>query len=394
MLVVFTGALFSYAMFQGGFVSWFLFYMTSFLIAVTIFYTFIPIGKIDVSRKISAEKLVAGKDLVVNVTLTRTFPFPFLYLVVEDELAEDAKLKNTRMNTKVILSPLFSRRLSYSYEIHDIKRGEYHFTKIRLRTSDPFGLFPKEKIVSKKDLVIVYPNYQQLDDWTIYSQNVSEAHVTSQHLTTDVTSVAGSREYIPGDRLTSIDWKVTARVNKLMTKEFEDQLGQRFLLALDSSIHDSIEVVEKAIAFTASLVVQSSHQKKPLGLVTVEDELTRFPIQYGQAHQLTLIEHLAKLPFYRGGVFDEMFMKEINRIETNTIVFIIQTKLSPKTIENVKILQGKGNNVVYCYVTDKRILSEKEQTQISLLKQYKAKVHVLIGGNFRVDLSGGERNVT
>ncbi|UTW70466.1 DUF58 domain-containing protein [Anaerobacillus sp. HL2] len=37
----------------------------------------------------------------------------------------------------------------------------------------------------------------------------------------DITSVAGSREYVPGDRLTSIDWKVTARVNKLMTKEFE-----------------------------------------------------------------------------------------------------------------------------------------------------------------------------
>ncbi|MCD8501580.1 MAG: DUF58 domain-containing protein [Bacillaceae bacterium] len=316
LLAIFIVATYSYAMFQGGFVSWFLFYMTTCLIFLVIVYAFVPIGKIDVARKISG-RLVAGEDIVIHLTLTRSFPFPFFYFVIEDIFSEDVYLKNESANAKVILYPSFLRKITFSYPIRNIRRGEYQFTTVNIRTSDPFGIFKKQKWIKKEDLFIIYPNYQPLDEWKIYSENVTDAKMTTNHLAKDVTSVAGSREYVPGDRLTAIDWKVTARVNKLMTKEFENQLGQSFLIMLDHTISGktAMDEIEKAISLSASIIVQASHQQIPIGLMTIADDTKNFPIKIGQDHQLRLIEHLAKLQLPTSFNFDEALLKEINKIE-------------------------------------------------------------------------------
>lgn len=394
LLVAFIAATYSYAMFQGGFVSWFLFYMTTCLIVVIIVYSVVPIGRVIVERNITGSRLVAGENIVVQLNLTRKFPFPFFYFVIEDVLSEEAQQKNSDVNSKVILHPSFSRKLTYFYHIRNIKRGEYQFSKVKIKTSDPFGLFRKEVSIKKEDLVIVYPNYQQLDDWKIYSENNIDAIISTNDLTKDMATVASSREYVPGDRLTSIDWKVTARVNKLMTKEFEDDLGQSFLIMLDSTMTDrtKIEEIEKAISLTASIIVQGSQQQIPIGLITLAQDVLKYPIQIGQAHQVLLIEHLAKLPLVASRKFGNTLSKEIHRIDKNTIVFIIQTNITTTTIESIKTLINKGVRLIYCYVSKKTVISEKQSKQLAIIKQSKANVFVVCGDNFKADFSGGEQH--
>lgn len=383
---------FVYAMFQGGFVSWFLFYSTSLILFTTLTYTIMPIGAVEIKRKVNAKRLVSGEDLRVTITISRKNPFPFLFFIVEDCIPDDWHLKNTNINTKQILYPSFDKQLVYSYTIRQPKRGEYHFTKVKIRTSDLFGMFTKEKEVMVKTEVVVFPSFQELNDWNIYNENEAEAYITSQRIIDDVTSVAGSREYVPGDRLTSIDWKVTARINKLMTKEFEEYLGQRFLIALDCSIKDRGEalVFEKAVELATSFTVHSYKHHYHLGLLSIGKDVSRYPIHYGENHQGSLLEHLAKLHFHLGNVFDFIFVNEINKITADTILVIISTRITDNMIENVRRLTKKRVQTAFCYVIGNRELTGYEQNKLALIAKLNVPYYIIGQRDFKLELQGGE----
>lgn len=393
LLLFFIGVItFVYAMFQGGFVSWFLFYATTLVIFITILFAVMPIDSVKVKRKVNASRLVAGEDLRVSITLTRTNPFPFLFFIVEDVIPEDWKLKNKNINSKQILYPSFERKLACSYIIREPKRGEYHFSKVKIRTTDLFGLFSKEKEVEVFSEVVVYPSFQELNDWNVYNENEAEAYITSQRIIEDVTSVAGSREYVPGDRLTSIDWKVTARINKLMTKEFEEYLGQRFLIVLDCFIKEKVDALtfEKAVELATSFSVHSYKNHYHLGLLTVGKDVSRYPIHFGENHQGSLLEHLAKLHFQFGNVFDQVFVNEINKITADTIVVIITTRLTDAMIENVSRLKKKRVETALCFVAGTRDLTGNEENKLSLISSLNVPCYVLGKNSFKVDMQGGE----
>lgn len=392
ILLVIGISTFVYAMFQGGFVSWFLFYATSLVLITTIVYALMPIGTLEVERKVNAQRLVSGEDLRVTITLIRKNPFPFLFFLVEDVIPEEWVLKNKNINTKQILYPSFEKKLVYSYTIRQPKRGEYQFTEIKIRTSDLFGMFTKEKVVSVKTEVVVYPSYQELNSWDVYNENEAEAYITSQRIIDDITSVAGSREYVPGDRLTSIDWKVTARINKLMTKEFEEYLGQRFLIALDCSIKEKSEALafEKAVELATSFTVHSYKHHYPLGLLSIGKEVSRYPINYGEQHQGSLLEHFAKLNFHLGNVFDFIFVNEINKINSDTILVIITTRITDAMVENVRRLKKKRVQTAFCIVTDSRELTLFEQSKLALITKLNVPYYVIGKNSFKADLQGGE----
>lgn len=381
-----------YAMFQGGFVSWFLFYSTALVILLTVIFALMPIGQIEVKRKLNAQRLVAGEDLKVTITITRNSFFPFPYFIVEDVFQEDWKLKNSQMNSKEMIYPTFKKQFSYSYSVKKLKRGEYQFSEIKLRTSDFLGIFIKEKVVEVKDGLVVYPKFQKLNKWNMYNENEAEAYLTSQKVIEDITSVAGSREYVPGDRLTSIDWKVTARVNKLMTKEFEEYLGQRFLIVVDCSLKDrsDVKIFEKAIELATSFTVHSYEQHHPLGLLTIGEKVGHYPVQFGEAHQGNLLEHLAKLHFHFGNTFDVSAAKEMNKIATDTIVIIISTRLTEAIVENVRNLKEKRVLVAFCFVKGQKGLADHELISITQIKELQVPCYVIVGNSFQKELKGGE----
>ncbi|MBR8646101.1 DUF58 domain-containing protein [[Brevibacterium] frigoritolerans] len=62
--------------------------------------------------------------------------------------------------------------------------------------------------------------------------------------------VSGVREYQPGDQLSWINWKATARTSEIMTKEFEVQKNRDVFIMLDEKPSD---LFEESIEMAASL---------------------------------------------------------------------------------------------------------------------------------------------
>jgi uncharacterized protein (DUF58 family) len=119
------------------------------------------------------------------------------------------------------------------------RRGRFQLGPLRLRSGDPFGLFPAQRRAPGTAELLVYPAIVRLPSVALPAGDLagdSHAHGRTPHAT---PIVAGIRDYAPGDSLNRIAWTPTARLGRLVVKEFElDPTADIWLvLDMDRSVH-------------------------------------------------------------------------------------------------------------------------------------------------------------
>jgi len=135
------------------------------------------------------------------------------------------------------------------------KRGWNYLPKISLVTKFPFGFFKKWiKIDLGQSRVLVYPKINEIE---INSGNNTD-HYTGDTLlrkTGQSEELKSIRDYNPGDTKKSIDWKSTAKVNRMMVKEYSaiDTRNARIVFDPDTEISMNLE---HYISEKASLLVE------------------------------------------------------------------------------------------------------------------------------------------
>src|SRR5690625_1931142 len=76
--------LYAYAMFQGGFVSWFLFFSFLPIGFYQIILMLYPLQRWEIKRTLSHHTLRAGDSIKVSIKMKRKIPFPLFYCIVEE----------------------------------------------------------------------------------------------------------------------------------------------------------------------------------------------------------------------------------------------------------------------------------------------------------------------
>ena len=82
---------FSYAMFQGGFVSWFLFYSFLPFALYALYVVLFSLQSFTAEREFSKWEYFAHDDITVTITIKRNHAFPLLFIIVEDVLVQPFK---------------------------------------------------------------------------------------------------------------------------------------------------------------------------------------------------------------------------------------------------------------------------------------------------------------
>lgn len=220
MLVI----LYSYAMFQGGFISWFLFYSVTTVVVLGFVTALFPLRFISVDRSIQKPYLENGDHATVKVTITKNVPIPLFYLGVYDAPPNSIRVES---HPGSFFFMLFKKKQTYSYVIRGDQRGVHTFTEVELETGDMIGLIKRRRIVRVDNEIRVYPKRASLPiafsslRKAIKLQN--EGNSSRRMTFNETLDFSHLREYAPGDRLSTIDWKVTARRGELATKEFDTE---------------------------------------------------------------------------------------------------------------------------------------------------------------------------
>ncbi|MGY4691156.1 DUF58 domain-containing protein [Salibacterium sp. K-3] len=362
LLAAVVAVLYAYAMFQGGFVSWYLFYSVLSVMLLNVLGSAYPLRKLKVTRDCSRVMLSHRETMKVTLHIEKKVPFPFLFLSVEDDVPTGIEGLGQAPGTIFFLAP--SSKLSHSYEIRGGRRGEYWFSTVTLRTGDLFGFFQKEYEVELPHPVTVLPRLRPLKRWSGLRNENQETTPAAVRMMDQSFSVAGVRDYIPGDKMTSVDWKVSARAGKLVTKEFESQEGRGHTVIMDNTGKENDAVFEERIEFAASFMDYCYKKGIPAGLGLATGEEILLEEGSKRAHFQKIYQELAKMegssmffdstPFFRQSFPGRSFL------------FITSTMSLQRTEELQQVVHSRNELIIA--VCPGSSVNEEERRRLEALR--------------------------
>lgn len=331
---------FSYAMFQGGFVSWFLFYSFLPFALYSLALAVYKMKNIVFERELVKAEYHAGEKLVVKIRMSRHSYFPLFYMIIEDSLSEELLFSMKNGSAKTIVFPFFRKGIDYEYVIEELPRGEHHFMGAKVKIGDPLGLIEKQiSFSTEDDKIIVYPTYEEIIYRTIENHYDQGMTASKERVQRDTSMAIGIRDYQPGDRFSWINWKATAKRNEIMTKEFEQRKSHDVFVMMDCAPESRFEII---VSFTASLIRAILRKGALVGFLSSSEERAVFPIRSGEVHQQQIFYHLAKVKDNSPVSFDVIFEGEGFAAWQNSSLLMVTSQLTKRLVEKAGYFSSRS----------------------------------------------------
>lgn len=344
-----------YAMFQGGFVSWFVFFTILPFSIYSLLLAIVPIRLKEVSRTLSKDFIERGDTIEVTVRFKNKSWFPLVFMTAR-EMSMDSELYEEISGhaTKLFLVG-WKREFEWTYELRDLKRGEHHFKGVEFMCTDFFGWTIRKIDVAHPQLFLVYPKMYDVSFTQMSMQYDQGASQTRYSLIKDTTMATGVREYVPGDRFSWIHWKSFAKNGELRTKEFEDRNAQNTFVLIDRTVQKNFEQV---VEFTASYINQTIKARGDVSFLSVGTDRYFAPVLKTDSQFKKVMQHFVTVqPDAQFGV--ERLLFEEQKTMSRSIVIIVTGELTAQ-LHEVLNTSVKSMGKIVCFVVN----SETEPVQL------------------------------
>lgn len=140
------------------------------------------------------------------------------------------------------------------------------------------------------------------------------------------------RQYVPGDEIRSIDWKLFGKTDRLYIREYEEETNLRCNILLDKSGSMAYEGSragglskhEYAVRLAACLTFLMLGQQDAVGLVNFDDQVRRvIPPKSKPTHLTAIIDELAQLKPERETELANVFHQLVPKIRRRALLVII-----------------------------------------------------------------------
>lgn len=362
-----------FAMFQGGKVSWTIFYvMTPFLLYSVALFLY-PVTAMKAVRTIHTKTIEKGGKLGVVITIHRTFPFPLLYTVITDKWSEPIMEKKADNVHKHFFILGFKRKVEFSYEIEQVPRGEHIAEGVEIEVSDFFGWIRKSVFLTLKDIILVYPNTTPIHYVPLDSQFDRGARIAPYSLIKDTTMATGVRDYQAGDRVTWIHWKSFARTQTLMTKDFEDRQSEDLIVLMDGR---ESETFEGQVELAASILEEAASHHATVSLISVGEQTKIFPFLHSADQLHTAFVHLAKITQAPFSIVSPLDRPTVATLSGSLIIVTGNPDWS--FIQSANSLAPSAKSVIcFVVVEQDKPMQPQLAEQLKVAKSKGIKVHVV-----------------
>jgi uncharacterized protein (DUF58 family) len=192
---------------------------------------------------------------------------------------------------------------------------------------------------------------------------------------------AQHREYVPGDDIKHIDWKVYGRTGRFYLKQYEEETNLVCWILLDvseSMRYCSAEGLSKydyACMSAAALAYLVLHQADAVGLVTFDRQVRSFLKPSTQpSHLKEMIRVMNQGVGAEKSHIGPLFHDLAERINRRAIIFILSDMFDevPQLLAGLKHLRHKRHEVVLWHILDGAELTFpfQESTLFRGLEQY------------------------
>jgi uncharacterized protein (DUF58 family) len=229
VLIVLLGAIFGAILTRSG-IYYRLIYLSTLLMLISWVWARLSIMNLSLQRESRGLRQQQGQVFEEQFTIVNQFPLTKPWVEVEDG---SGLLSSGSTRVISTLKPNATRNYS-GYTLLS-KRGEYFLGPTIIYSGDPFGLFIARRIIPSSERLLVLPFLYDIQKFPLSSGSLS-GRVSTRIRTTKVEPprAAGVREYASGDSLNRIHWPTTARRDRWMVKEFEQDPQADIWVLLDA----------------------------------------------------------------------------------------------------------------------------------------------------------------
>lgn len=168
------------------------------------------------------------------------------------------------------------------------------------------------------------------------------------------------RQYLPGDDLATLDWKIFARTDRHVVKKFEEETNLDCHLLLDVSgsmgyASHAVTKLEYASYLAGALAYLMNRQRDAVGLLLFDDRIrTRLPARARAGHLRSVLMALERLTLGERTDVAKPLRHLVEAIRKRGLVVLISDLLDDpgRVIDGLKHFRYRGTDVIVFHVLD------------------------------------------
>ncbi len=207
---------FIYIYFDGGFLPYTLFYIVLLLPVASIIYLIIVYNTFKYVEKLDKREYKKGEMLDYTLKIENNTPLFIAYFTVYMHMEGQMLIKGMK-NEHLTLKP-FSKQ-EFSFNVPILYRGKYKVGISHIEVRDFLNLISVKYAPGETKLIRVFPRILPMEQYKIRYVRVAENEYLSHNKEAGHSEIRNIREYMYGDSLKKIHWKLSSKYNKWLVKE-------------------------------------------------------------------------------------------------------------------------------------------------------------------------------
>lgn len=229
--------------------------------------------------------------------------------------------------------PLAARsRAILNYQVYSSRRGAFNLRSAHVRVRSRWGLWQRFLDYEVASTIHVYPNMKQVSEYALLARTnrLSLLGVRRTRKIGQDNEFERLRDYTPDDNYKHIDWRSTARRQKLTVKDFQANQSQRLIFMLDcgrmmTNLAGELSLLDHALNAMLMLSYVALAHGDAVGLLSFSDEIHNYVPPSGGIHHMNRLLHASfdRFPRLVESRYDQAFLYLASHCRKRSLVVLI-----------------------------------------------------------------------
>lgn len=283
----------------------------------------------------------------VNVTLSNSSSQAH-HIELRDGVPQEFVPKPAQFSIR--LSP--RSRANVHYDVQSSRRGAFQIGDAHLRVQSRLGLWRRYFRYPLDSKVHVYPDMKQIAEYELLARTdrLALLGVRRTRKIGQDNEFERLRDYTRDDNPKHIDWRATARRNKLTVKDYQANQSQRLIFMLDcgrmmTNEADGISLLDHSLNAMLMLSYVALRRGDSVGLICFSDAIHSYvPPKSGMGHMNRLLHaSFDRFPSLVESRYDQAFLHLSTNCRKRSLVVLVTNIIDE--VNSLQVEQYLGNIV-------------------------------------------------
>lgn len=350
----------------------------------------LALEELSYQHHLPQHRVFVGEEIPIMVSLTNKKPVPLAWVRVEDEISDALQVVegdidlNVRPNVQTIrhsTAIAWYERIRWDYRIRCTRRGLYHIGPTHIESGDPFGFLRSQMTQPHRDSLMVYPRVFPLEELGLPAARPFGEVRAGMRIFQDPSRPSGLRDYQHGDPLKIVDWKATARSQRLLVRTFEPSASFTVILVVAVDTRAPYwgvyppEELERVVTAAASLATYAAERQYTLGLFSNDmpvstKSIMTVPPSRGRDLLSMMLGALATIRSFATAPMASLLAQHSRQFPMGATLAVITAFFPQELADTLDDLSHSGYKVVVIYVGEEPCPQMSEEILIYELRDY------------------------